>query len=125
MRLNQVTVPSIDLYTSVKFYVSLGLKRIVDSLPDYVRFICPDGDSTFSVHRVEELPSGDGIYVYFETEHLEKYAKHFNDQGVAFEGPKDQSWLWTELRVNDPDGNKIILFTAGENRISPPWRINP
>lgn len=125
MRLNQVTVPSIDFEKSVVFYENLGLKRIVDSLPNYVRFLCPDGDSTFSVHRVEQLPSGDGIYVYFETENLEKYAELFKVQGVAFEGPKDQSWLWTELRVNDPDGNKIILFTAGENRISPPWRIDP
>ena len=125
MRLNQVTVPSIDVDKSVIFYESLGLKRIVDSLPNYVRFLCPDGDSTFSVHRVDELPSGDGIYVYFETEDLEKYAEQFNDQDVAFEGPNDQPWLWTELRVYDPDGNKIILFAAGENRISPPWRINP
>ena len=66
MNLNQVTVPSLDLTKAVPFYVKLGLKLIVESLPDYTRFECPDGHSTFSIHRTDSLPEGAGIAVYFE-----------------------------------------------------------
>ena len=58
MNLNQVTIPSIDVYKATEFYKTLGLKLIVDALPRYVRFECPNGDATFSVHLVEELPVG-------------------------------------------------------------------
>ncbi|MEM8895101.1 MAG: VOC family protein, partial [Bacteroidota bacterium] len=48
MRLNQITVPSIDLTKSVPFYENLGLKLIVNAIPHYARLVCPDGDSSFS-----------------------------------------------------------------------------
>jgi hypothetical protein len=38
-------------------------------------------------------------------------------------GPIDQSWLWREARLRDPDGHVICLFSAGENRINPPWKL--
>jgi catechol 2,3-dioxygenase-like lactoylglutathione lyase family enzyme len=63
MNLNQITVPSLDLTKSIPFYEKFGLKLIVKSLPHYARFECPSGNSTFSIHQVEELPKGDGIYV--------------------------------------------------------------
>ena len=47
MNLNQVTVPSLDLTKAIPFYVKLALKLIVESLPDYARFECPDGYATF------------------------------------------------------------------------------
>jgi len=47
MNLNQITIPSIDLEKAVVFYKKLGLQLIVDALPKYVRFECPDGESTF------------------------------------------------------------------------------
>lgn len=123
MRLNQVTVPSIDLHKSTAFYEMLGLKRIVDSLPHYVRFVCPEGDSTFSIHKVDELPKGEGTSVYFETEELDSFSALLSSKNIPHEGPVEQPWLWRELRVKDPDGNRVILFFAGENRISPPWKI--
>lgn len=72
MNLNQVTVPSLDLRKSIPFYQKLGLKLIVKSLPHYARFECPNGTSTFSLHKTENLPKGDGIYVYFECENLDE-----------------------------------------------------
>ena len=40
------------------------------------------------------------------------------------EGPAAaQRWLWKEASLNDPDGNKIIIYEAGKNRKNPPWRI--
>lgn len=124
MNLNQVTVPSLDVEKSTAFYSKFGLELVVDARPHYVRFECPDGDATFSVHRVEELPQGEGIYVYFEEESLDEKVNVLIEEGVVFdEMPEDRSWLWREARLKDPDGNKIILFYGGENRKNPPWRV--
>lgn len=124
MNLNQVTVPSIDLESSVRFYKKLGLELIVHSPPNYARFLCPDGNSTFSVHKVEKLYSGEGIYVYFECEDLDEQVDYLSGAGISFdEEPTDKPWLWREARLKDPDGNQVILYKAGENRVNPPWRI--
>ncbi len=125
MNLNQVTVPSLDVEKSIAFYQKLGLNLIVKSLPNYARFECLDGKSTFSIHLSESLPSGDGIWIYFECEDLEKQVNTLVDKGITFETlPEDQAWLWKEARLKDPDGNQLILFFAGENRLNPPWRID-
>ncbi|ANQ48113.1 glyoxalase/bleomycin resistance/extradiol dioxygenase family protein [Flammeovirga sp. MY04] len=124
MNLNQITVPSLDLTKSITFYQTLGLKLIVKALPHYARFVCPDGNSTFSLHQVEQLPKGDGISVYFECDDLDDQVHQLKQQGLLFEQePVDQTWLWREARLKDPDGNQIILFFAGENRLNPPWRL--
>lgn len=124
MNINQITVPSLDLEQSVAFYEKLGLQLIVKSLPHYARFVCPDGNATFSIHLVEKLPSGDGIYVYFECEKLDEQVQELIAKGIEFESmPEDQRWLWREARLKDPDNNQLILFFAGENRINPPWRV--
>ena len=124
MNLNQITVPSLDLTRSIPFYEKLGLRLIVRSLPHYARFECPEGESTFSLHQVENLPKGEGIYVYFELENLDEYVSELIGKGIEFdEMPEDRSWLWREARLKDPDGNQLILFRAGKNRKNPPWRI--
>lgn len=124
MDLNQITIPSLDLTKSIPFYEKLGLKLIVESLPHYARFKCPNGNSTFSIHQVDELPKGDGIYVYFECENLDEQVEKIKRKGIIFDQePTDQSWLWREARLKDIDGNQVILFYAGENRLNPPWRI--
>ncbi len=64
MNLNQITIPSIDLSRSIFFYEKLGLKLIVESLPNYARFECPEGNSIFSIHLVEQLTLGNEIYIY-------------------------------------------------------------
>ena len=124
MNLNQITVPSLDLSKSVPFYQKLGLELIVSSIPHYARFVCPDGSSTFSIHQTDKLPSGDGVVVYFECENLDEYVDKLVDLGVKFEElPNDKTWLWREARLKDIDGNQLILFYGGENRLNPPWRI--
>ena len=124
MNLNQITVPSLDLGKSIPFYEKLGLKLIVKSLPHYARFECPDGNSTFSIHRVDKLPSGEGVYVYFECDNLDEYVSKLIKEGIEFDQkPTDQRWLWREARLKDFDGNQLILFYGGENRVNPPWRI--
>ncbi len=125
MNLNQVTVPSLNVENSISFYNTLGLQLIVKALPHYARFVCPDGDSTFSVHQVEELPKGEGVSIYFECADLDETVANLLEKGIDFyESPSDRPWLWREARLRDPYNNHLILFFAGENRLNPPWRIN-
>jgi len=123
MNLNQVTVPSQDLEKSIPFYESLGLKLIVKALPHYARFEATNG-ATFSLSQQEELPSGDGATIYFEMEDLDDRVNELVEKGIKFdEMPNDKRYLWREARLKDLDGNKLILFHAGENRLNPPWKI--
>jgi catechol 2,3-dioxygenase-like lactoylglutathione lyase family enzyme len=125
MNLNQVTIPSIDLKKSISFYEKLGLKLIVKALPHYARFECPEGVATFSIHHTKQLPKGEGVYIYFECENLDEKVEELKKKGIDFDQePVDQSWLWREARLKDLDGNQLVLFYAGENRLNPPWRIN-
>lgn len=125
MNLNQVTIPSLDVSTSISFYKKLGLRLIVESIPQYARFECVEGDATFSIHLVDVLPENGSVHVYFETEKLDKEVERLTNEGVQFDLlPTDQRWLWREARLKDPDGNLIILYYAGGNRKNPPWRIN-
>ncbi len=124
MNLNQVTVYTNKFSESLEFYKSLGLKIIVDSAPRYVRFECPGGDSTFSLHETENISQCSNIVLYFECENLDEEVERLKNLGLKFEQePKIQDWLWREAYLKDPTGNKICLFYAGENRQNPPWRV--
>ncbi len=125
MNLNQITIPVLNIEASIRFYQDLGLKLIVKALPDYARFECTEGGSTFSLHRVETLPTGGGIWIYFEVNAIDLRVAELQATGFVFEElPTDKPWLWREARLKDLDNNQFILYTAGENRINPPWRIN-
>ncbi|GAA4269869.1 VOC family protein [Hyunsoonleella aestuarii] len=125
MDLNQITIPSLDVAKATEFYKTMGLHLIVDAIPNYVRFQCPSGNSTFSIHHVDAILENSGISIYFENEHLDKLVDELMQKGIVFtELPEDKSWLWREARLKDLDGNTIILYHAGENRLNPPWRIN-
>lgn len=124
MKLNQVTIPSENLEKSLLFYQTLGFELIVDALPRYIRFLCPDKESTFSVHLVEKKKEGEGIALYFECGNLDQVYKELLGKGILFDHPPiDQTWLWREARLKDPDGNQLILYKAGKNRIYPPWGL--
>ena len=127
MNLNQITIPSTNVPRAVAFYQQLGLRLIVDSSPRYVRFECPSdeaGNTTFSVHHVEQLSLNHDLVIYFECERLDDVVAELKSKGIVFDAdPQDQSWLWREAYLRDPDGNVLCLFYAGENRLNPPWRI--
>jgi catechol 2,3-dioxygenase-like lactoylglutathione lyase family enzyme len=124
MNLNQITIPSLELTKAIQFYQTLGLKLIVESLPHYARFECLDGNATFSIHQVEQLPKGEGIWVYFECKNLDEQVEKLISKGIVFEEmPSDKNWLWREAKLKDPDNNQLILYYAGQNRLNPPWRI--
>lgn len=125
MNLNQITLPALDIPASVEFYLQLGLQQIVDS-PHYSRFECPNGDTTFSIHLVDDSFQPNEHYVtYFEIENLDGFVQQKRDLGMQFDQlPQDMRWMWREARLKDPSGNVICLFHAGEMRTNPPWRVN-
>jgi catechol 2,3-dioxygenase-like lactoylglutathione lyase family enzyme len=124
MNLNQITIPSKNVEKATAFYKILGLHLIVDSIPEYVRFVCPNGDSTLSIHKVDELPNGNGITLYFENDNLDETVWNLKQKGIVFlSEPEDKPWLWREAHLKDLDDNKIIIYYAGKNRKNPPWRI--
>lgn len=125
MNLNQITISATDVSVSVAFYKKLGLHLIVDALPRYARLKCPDGNSSFSIHLADIIPVGNGITIYFEDDNIDETVKNLQQKEIIFNTlPEDQSWLWCEASLYDPDGHKIIIYFAGENRLNPPWRIN-
>ncbi len=124
MNLNQVTIYSDEPVETVEFFEKLGLKRIVDSLPRYARLECPDGESTLSVNIADDVVAANNVVLYFECENLDAEVERLKAAGLEFdEDPEDRSWLWRQAYIKDPNGNKICLFYAGDNRKNPPWRV--
>lgn len=124
MNLNQITIPVFNVEASIRFYKKLGLKLIVEALPNYARFECTDGGTTFSLHKVETKPKNSGTWIYFEIEDLDQKVNQLISQGFEFEElPNDKPWLWRESRLKDLDETQLILYYAGSNRINPPWKI--
>jgi hydroxymethylpyrimidine/phosphomethylpyrimidine kinase len=120
LRLNQITVGTLDYEASLSFYKRLGLRQIVHSPPRYARFETPAGE-TFSIHLVGRVEST--TIVYFEVGDVDAFVAAL-DMPLKQE-PADQPWLWREARLEDPSGNQICIYHAGENRRFPPWRVQP
>jgi catechol 2,3-dioxygenase-like lactoylglutathione lyase family enzyme len=126
LRLNQVTVPTSDLDRSIAFYQGLGLELIVrDDSSGYARLLMPDHESTFSLHLSDRPISRSDVVIYFECDDLDERAARLRDAGYGFLSmPVDQTWLWREALLEDPDGQRICLYHAGVNRKDPPWRLD-
>ncbi|WP_404395849.1 VOC family protein [Pseudoalteromonas phenolica] len=124
MNLNQVTLPVKNMPIAVEFYQTLGFKLIVDT-PHYARFMCPEGEATFSL-SLNENDFNSGTTIYFEHQQLDDWVANLQDKGIEFaQLPTDERFLWREAILHDPSKNKIKLYWAGENRLNPPWRVNP
>ncbi|NOU51234.1 VOC family protein [Pseudoalteromonas sp. JBTF-M23] len=121
MNLNQVTLPVDNMALCTHFYRLLGFLQIVDT-PHYARFECPNG-ATFSL-SLSDCEQPNGATIYFEHEQLDEWVTQLQHKGITFtELPQDKRYLWREAKLQDPSGNKIILYWAGENRLNPPWRV--
>lgn len=122
MNLNQVTVQSTNIVDSIFFYQKLGLKLIVES-DHYARFECPNGNATFSVHATGTPQTGNTV-VYFEIADLDSKVRNLESNGILFsKPPTKEPWLWYEARMIDPSGNEVCIYSAGDNRKNPPWRV--
>ena len=124
MNLNQVTIYTDKPQETAEFFQRLGLRIIVDSLPRYARLECPDGDSTLSIQKAEDVEVTNNVVLYFECDEIDHTVDDLKSKGLTFdEDPTDRPWLWRQAYLKDPNGNKICLFRAGENRKNPPWRV--
>ena len=120
MMQNHISIPATDMPASSAFYATLGLRKIVDNPPDYIRFLCPDLKSTLSLERVDGALEEQSIIVYFECEYLDEKVLELKEQGMKFEsGPEDQPWGWREAYLKDPSGTYVCLYYAGSERIRP------
>lgn len=124
LMLNQVTLCMNDYDASFAFYEKLGLKVIVASKPDYARFET-GGGATLSIHHDPETQAAGSSHIYLECADLEATVARLKREGMHFEhGLESQPWLWREARLRDPFGNMICLYSAGEYRRFPPWRVD-
>ncbi|WP_019516333.1 bifunctional hydroxymethylpyrimidine kinase/phosphomethylpyrimidine kinase [Sphingomonas sp. Mn802worker] len=117
---NHVTLPTTDHAASVAFYQSVGLTRIVDSGGRYARFETAGG-TTLSVEAAAEI--GGRAIVYLEIADLDAAVADARAEGIVVTDPIDQPWGWREASLTDPAGNALRLYTAGEQRRFPPWRL--
>ena len=124
MNLNQATIYCSKTVETAEFLKKLSLVLIVDSLPRYARFECPDGESTLSLQHDENAVVTNNVVLYFECDDLDGEVERLKSIGLEFdEDPTDRPWLWRQAYLKDPNGNKICLFHAAENRKNPPWRV--
>jgi catechol 2,3-dioxygenase-like lactoylglutathione lyase family enzyme len=124
MRLNHVTLPATDVERSAEFYVRFGLTQIVESYPNYTRFVDPEGGTTLPLQLTESPPREPGVTIHFEVEDVDGAVRSLVEKGFEFESePVDQRYLWREATLVDPDGHRIFIYHAGRNRLDPPWRM--
>ena len=96
--------------------------QIVDT-PHYARFESQEGESTFSL-TLNTLRMVNPTVIYFEHKQLDELVSALQAKGLIFQQePAVMSYLWRKAILNDPSGNKTILYWAGENRPRPPWRV--
>jgi catechol 2,3-dioxygenase-like lactoylglutathione lyase family enzyme len=124
VRLNHVTLAVADVECSAAFYARLGLVQIVASYPEYARFLSPEGDTTLSLQRVEPSPLTPSASIHFEVQDVDAAVDALKQAGFDFAcDPVDQPYLWREAFLFDPDGHRVFIYHAGENRLDPPWRL--
>ncbi len=116
---NQVTLPAVDHAASLVFYRALGLTAIVDSGGRYARFQS-EGGATLSIEAAHEA---EGVRVYLEVADLDGAVAKARAAGIAVDDPVARRWGWREARLADPAGNALCLYSAGEHRRFPPWRL--
>jgi catechol 2,3-dioxygenase-like lactoylglutathione lyase family enzyme len=123
MRLNHITLPARDLDVSIAFYQALGLELIVKSAPRYAR-LAVDDSSTLSVEVTDGGLAG-SAEVFLWCENVDHDYAKAQARGLEFDWPPtDQTYLWRTAGLLDPAGNRIVLFTPGQNQHFPPWRLD-
>jgi catechol 2,3-dioxygenase-like lactoylglutathione lyase family enzyme len=124
MRLNHITLEVGDVEASARFYARLGLMQIVARYPDYARFLAPQGDTTLSLDHAEHPAPAPSVSIHFEVDDVDRTVEGLKRTGFHFAcDPVAQPYLWREAFLLDPDGHRVFIYRAGENRLDPPWRL--
>jgi uncharacterized glyoxalase superfamily protein PhnB len=77
------------------------------------------------VQQVGAVATGSHVIVYLECADVDATCATQAARGIEFDSaPTDQTWLWREAYLRDPDGNVLCLYHAGENRRNPPRRLS-
>jgi hydroxymethylpyrimidine/phosphomethylpyrimidine kinase len=122
--LNQVTLPASDYEASVAFYRLLGCRQIVASPPRYARFEVPGG-TTLSIEVRAPADGPSTTEHFFQCADVDAEVERLVEAGVLFDvPPEDRDYLWRVAETRDPHGNRIRLYSTGEIRRFPPWRID-
>jgi uncharacterized glyoxalase superfamily protein PhnB len=62
--------------------------------------------------------------IHFEVDDVDATVAELEQRGLVFtQPPTDQSYLWREAVLLDPDGHRVFIYHAGVNRLDPPWRL--
>lgn len=114
-----------DRDRALRFYAGeLGF-RLVEKLPGYARLRSPGGRTTIALHELGEgvrSVRSEGIRLYFETRHLERFCARLARRGVRFKQmPQRMPWGWMHAYLDDPDGHEISLYWAGAKRFRKSW----
>jgi catechol 2,3-dioxygenase-like lactoylglutathione lyase family enzyme len=124
MQFNHVTLIVTDFERSKAFYGALGLVQIVDSPPRYARFRFPDGDATLSIEVTGEPAVASRAELFFDCASVDETVTALKAKGFVFDQePTDMFYLWRVAHLRDPDGHELRLYSAGDNRLNPPWKI--
>ena len=77
------------------------------------------------VARLDALAHAAGQLRHAEAERLVELASVATMRAVALEMIQAEraDEIWREAHLRDPDGHAIRLYTAGENRLDPPWKL--
>lgn len=84
MQVSQVTLPTIDVAASIRFYCTMGFEPIVEQ-PHYACFQSTVAGATLSVHVIEEVSGPSQTVVYFECRSLDEKVVALKDQEVRVE----------------------------------------
>jgi hydroxymethylpyrimidine/phosphomethylpyrimidine kinase len=122
--LNHVTLPAGNYEASIAFYRLLGCRQIVASPPRYARFEVPGG-MTLSIEVVEPAAPPSSSEYFFQCDDVDAAVAGLTNSGLRFDPlPEDRPYLWRVAETRDPHGNRICLYSTGEIRRFPPWRID-
>jgi hydroxymethylpyrimidine/phosphomethylpyrimidine kinase len=122
--LNQVTLPAAEYEASVAFYRLLGCRQIVASPPRYARFEVPGG-MTLSIEVSDPPDPPSTTEHFFQCADVDAEVARLAAAGMEFVAmPENRDYLWRVAETRDPHGNRIRLYSTGEIRRFPPWRID-
>jgi hydroxymethylpyrimidine/phosphomethylpyrimidine kinase len=122
--LNHVTLPASDYEASVAFYDRLGCRQIVASPPRYARFEVAGG-MTLSIEVKDSAEPPSTTEHFFQCADIDAEVARLSAEGIGFDiPPEDRPYLWRVAETRDPHGNRICLYSTGEIRRFPSWRVD-
>ena len=122
-RLHSTLFYASDLKATADFYHKLGFD--VQESADGARIKMGDFTLAFIDEKTTPIqnesgrtPKGLGIYTYVEVDDADQYFELVKKNGIASRTePKTWPWGKREFVVKDPDGYKIVFYSAVKNNL--------